>query len=58
VSGREPGSEDQTAELRKGIVGDWRNHFTREAAEVFERHAGKELLLLGYETSADWVSTV
>lgn len=58
VSGREPGSEDQTAELRKGIVGDWRNHFTREAAEVFERYAGKELLLLGYETSADWVSTV
>ena len=37
------------------MVGDWRNQFTREAREVFDRHAGEELILLGYEKDHSWV---
>lgn len=46
------------AYLRKGIVGDWRNAFTREAAMVFERHSGAALRKLGYEQDPDWVESV
>lgn len=42
---------------RKGIAGDWRNVFDRESAEIFERHAGSELIKLGYEADSDWVAT-
>jgi hypothetical protein len=54
-SGRKPGQEDKGSFIRKGIVGDWRNQFTREAREVFDRYAGEELILLGYETDHAWV---
>ena len=58
TSGRQAGTEDTTNELRKGIVGDWRNVFTREAAEVLESCAGAQLRLLGYEQDASWVESV
>lgn len=38
--------------VRKGIAGDWRNHFSRENCAVFEAVAGEALLSLGY--GADW----
>ncbi len=57
-SGRTAGNEDRGDALRKGIVGDWRNHFTREAAEIFESRAGDQLRLLGYESSTSWVDSV
>ena len=41
--------------LRKGIIGDWRNHFTNEAKIVFDRYAGEALLQLGYEKDHNWV---
>jgi hypothetical protein len=34
--------------MRAGTVGDWREYFTDEAAEVFARHAGGLLADLGY----------
>jgi Sulfotransferase domain len=55
ASGRTAGTEDRADVMRKGIVGDWRNHFSPEAGEVFEMHAGNELRLLGYEPDHDWV---
>jgi hypothetical protein len=58
VTGREAGEEDRTHLARKGIVGDWRNHFTPEAAEIFRRHAGDVLIELGYEPDDGWVSRV
>lgn len=39
---------------RKGIVGDWRNHFTRAIGEEFNRELGGLMLRLGYIDSLDW----
>jgi hypothetical protein len=44
---RRPGEEDKRSSLGKGVVGDWRNHFSQEARETFDRYAGSELILLG-----------
>ena len=54
-AGRRAGEEDRRSFLRKGVVGDWRNHFSPEAREVFDRCAGEELILLGYERDRTWV---
>jgi hypothetical protein len=54
-AGRRPGEENRASFLRKGVVGDWRNHFSREAKETFDRYAGEELVLLGYERDRSWV---
>jgi hypothetical protein len=54
-AGRRAGEEDKGSFLRKGVVGDWRTHFSREARETFDRYAGEELILLGYERDRAWV---
>jgi hypothetical protein len=55
-SGRQPGTEDRSSFLRKGQVGDWVNYFNREAAEVFDRHCGEQLIAAGYETDRSWIA--
>jgi hypothetical protein len=58
-SGRRPGEEDRGHRtVRKGIVGDWRNHFSLEAARLFDSHAGDTLIALGYEPDGSWVDEV
>lgn len=47
-TGRPRGVEDQSDHLRKGIVGDWRNHWSPEKAAKFEGRFEKELEQLGY----------
>jgi hypothetical protein len=54
ATGRAPGQEDRTNFIRKGVVGDWVNHFSREAAEVFDWLAGDTLVSLGYEPDRGW----
>lgn len=56
--GRQPGQEEKGSFFRKGVVGDWRNHFSREAGQVFDHFAGQELILLGYEQDRSWVETI
>ncbi len=56
MAGRSRGVEDRSSFLRKGVAGDWRNHFSRQAAEVFDRFAGQTLIDLGYERDRSWVA--
>lgn len=58
MSGRQPGEEDRSSHQRKGIAGDWRNHFSREAGEVFLAYGGAELVALGYEADDAWVDSL
>lgn len=48
-AGRNPGEEKKGSFLRKGVAGDWVSYFSDEALEVFDRHAGDALELLGYD---------
>lgn len=51
---RKPGEENTRKYMRKGIAGDWKNKFTREASEVFDHYAGDLLIQLGYEKNRNW----
>lgn len=53
-TGREPGKEDRKRFYRKGIAGDWKNHFSDEDKRVFKELAGDMLIRLGYEKDLDW----
>ena len=37
------------------FAGDWRNHLTREAAEIFDHYCGDMLVAAGYEPDRSWV---
>jgi hypothetical protein len=54
-TGRKAGQEDRKSFLRRGGSGDWRNHFTREAGEMFEARCGASLRALGYAEDGSWV---
>lgn len=56
MSGRSKGQENRNSFLRKGEAGDWKNHFTREIAEIFDRACGDSLIGAGYEPDRSWVS--
>lgn len=58
LSQRAPGDEDSASFLRKGIAGDWRNHFTQTAARAFEASHGNALRALGYEESETWIESL
>jgi hypothetical protein len=51
---RKKGEADALSNKRKGIIGDWKNYFSSDAAELFHNKAGDVLLKLGYETASDW----
>jgi len=55
-SKRKPGQELKDSFLRKGKPGDWKEKFSRDAAEVFHHYAGKELIALGYEQDSSWIN--
>jgi lipopolysaccharide transport system ATP-binding protein len=54
TKGRQRGEEDITAHERKGIHGDWRNHFTDAVKRAFKERFGDVLVATGYECDADW----
>jgi hypothetical protein len=56
--GRERGVEDVTSHYRKGIAGDWVNHFSPRHAEAFDANFGDLLIRLGYEDNSDWIGRV
>ncbi len=52
---RRPGEADLGEFERKGIAGDWKNHFDRRSCELIERFEGWTLRELGYEGDAGWI---
>ena len=55
-SGRKRGEVDlHHRTIRKGIVGDWRSHFTPESARLFDAYAGDVLVDFDYETDRGWM---
>lgn len=58
---RERGKEDTpmikngiTNACRKGIIGDWRNHFSANVIQAVKEQIGNELIELGYENDLNW----
>jgi lipopolysaccharide transport system ATP-binding protein len=54
TGGRKRGEEDVTAHERKGIAGDWRNHFSEALKSDFKERWGDLLIATGYEQDLDW----
>ena len=57
-TGRKPGEENPKSFLRKGVAGDWKNKFSKKAAEIFNYYAGDLLIKLGYEKDKGWLKKV
>ncbi len=54
-SGRERGQEPADGSFfRKGVAGDWVNHFTPELRESYKRRIGRFLIEFGYERDESW----
>ncbi len=52
--GRAPGQEDLGSHYRKGVAGDWKEHFTPAVTDRFKELYNDVLIDAGYETSEDW----
>lgn len=52
--GRERGRHSESSFYRKGVSGDWRNHFTDRVREVFKENAGGFWVDHGYEEEPHW----
>lgn len=50
--GRKKGEEDITSHYRKGVAGDWKNHFTREHEQMFYDKYPDILQLLSYSCNS------
>jgi hypothetical protein len=54
ANGRAVGIEDVGSHYRKGVPGDWVNHFGPGHKEYFKARYGDLLISLGYEDDLDW----
>jgi hypothetical protein len=52
--GRSKGQENVQSHYRKGVPGDWKNHFSAEHRRLFKRRHGDLLIRLGYEADHHW----
>lgn len=53
AKGRKRGAEDAKSHYRKGVAGDWRNHFTADHKRHFKQLYGDIVEQLGYDAT-DW----
>lgn len=56
--GRKVGDAVPDAHVRKGVVGDWRNYFTRQDGALFWQLAGEWMRELGYASDDAWVKSL
>lgn len=52
--GRLAGEENVKNHYRKGVPGDWKNHFTPKHIEAFKENYNDLLIKLGYESTGNW----
>lgn len=52
--GRDQGQADGTRFVRKGVAGDWVNHFTPRLRDVYKQSIGQFLIDHGYEKDTNW----
>lgn len=52
--GRARGEASESDFVRKGVAGDWRNHFTPDLCELYRAKIGRFLVELGYEKDESW----
>jgi hypothetical protein len=48
------GDQDVQSHYRKGLSGDWVNHFTPAHVQYFKEHYNDVLFGLGYERDPNW----
>lgn len=51
---REKGIEDVNSQMRKGISGDWENHFSVQTIRIFKDETNDLLIKQGYERDMEW----
>ncbi|HVM61686.1 MAG TPA: Wzt carbohydrate-binding domain-containing protein [Verrucomicrobiae bacterium] len=54
LTGRPRGLEDVTAHERKGVAGDWKNHFDNRLKRAFKARFGGLLVATGFERDLAW----
>ena len=54
AGGRTKGEENVNSHYRKGVHGDWKNHFNEEHINYFKIHYNDLLIQLGYEFDDKW----
>jgi len=52
--GRSQGEENVKSHFRKGIPGDWKNHFNKDHIDLFKEKWGDLLIKLKYEADDNW----
>jgi len=52
--GRQKGEIDPNSHYRRGLHGDWINHFSLEHLQSFKERYGDLVLQYGYESDPDW----
>jgi hypothetical protein len=52
--GRRRGEDGDDSFFRKGVSGDWENHFTPDLKNLYKEKAGQALIDFGYETDLGW----
>ncbi len=52
--GRKAGQDGSRAFVRKGIAGDWKNHFDERTKELYKQIIGDYLIEFGYEKDTSW----
>jgi hypothetical protein len=57
-SGRQRGDEQKFSHYRKGVPGDWVNHFDKMTGHAFNRISPGLVVNLGYETDGNWIDNL